>query len=217
MEPRLQPFLGVTLEVDGHVLVPRAETEILGRRAIALLSEAGPSPRTIDVCCGSGNLACSAAAAIGAARVWATDLTEECVAATRRNVDRLGLSARVEVFQGDLFGGLPGSELAGTIDVVMCNPPYIPSSRLESDRAFLLEEEPREAFDGGPYGLSIHQRVLKEAVTFLKPGGTLLMEFGIGQDRALELLAKRVKDFGSVSFLHDAEGAPRVIVAVKAA
>src|SRR5689334_6498640 len=100
MEPRLQPFLDVTLELAGHVLVPREETELLGRQAIALLSAAGDSPCAIDMCCGSGNLACAAAAAVPSARVWASDLTGECVATTRRNIERLGLSGRVEVSQG---------------------------------------------------------------------------------------------------------------------
>ena len=110
-----------------------------------------------------------------------------------RNVEHLGLGDRVEVCQGDLFAGLADQGLEGTIDIVVCNPPYISSGRLAGDRAELLEHEPREAFDGGPYGLSIHQRVMADAPRFLKPGGWLLMEFGLGQHRQVKILLDRTQ------------------------
>jgi HemK-like putative methylase len=165
------------------------------------------------MCCGSGNLACGVAAAICDLQVWASDLTDETVQLSRRNVDRLKLSSRVRVSQGDLFAGLAGLHLEGSIDVVICNPPYISEARLASDRAHLLEHEPREAFDGGPYGLSIHQRVIKEALPFLKPDGWLLFEMGLGQEQQLSFLFRRAKAYGDVQFINDAAGAPRVAFA----
>ena len=183
-----QTFLGVELLCGVGALVPRPETELLGRTAIEKITAAGPAPRVIDMCCGAGNLACAIATHVPGARVWATDLTDGCVGWTRRNVEHLGLGDRVTVRQGDLFAGFAGDALEGTIDVVVCNPPYISTGRLAADRATLLDHEPREAFDGGPYGLTIHQRVLKEAQPFLKPGGWLLFEIGEGQDRQIVLL-----------------------------
>ncbi len=207
-----QRFMDVDLEVAPGALVPRAETELLGHTAVNIIQARGQGQRAIDMCCGSGNLASGVAAAISDVQMWASDLTNETVQLAQRNVDRLGLSSRVQVHQGDLFGGLTGLGLEGTIDVIICNPPYISTSRLAGDRAYLLEHEPREAFDGGPYGLSIHQRVIKEGLAFLKPDGWLLFEIGLGQEKQLEQLFRRSKVYPIVQFVHDADVA-RVVFA----
>lgn len=201
-------FLGVTLEVAPDTLVPREETELLGRTALATLETAGiDKPRVIDMCCGIGNLAIAIAAHVPRAAVWAADLTTPCVCTARRNVERNGLAGRVEVAQGDLFASLDGLGLEGTIDLIVCNPPYISTERLARDRAHLLENEPREAFDGGPWGLSIHQRVVAEALRFLKPGGWLMFEFGEGQARQLRILYDRARDYTNLRFIADVNGA----------
>src|SRR5438477_12350312 len=95
--------MDVEIETGVDVLVPRTETELLGRTA---LSKLGPDATFIDMCCGSGNLVCALATARPGARAWASDLTEATVALARRNVERLGLQGRVTVAQGDLFAGL---------------------------------------------------------------------------------------------------------------
>jgi release factor glutamine methyltransferase len=214
-ERGVQTFMGVELIAAPGALVPRAETEILGGEAARLLSEVPGEQRFIDLCTGSGNLVCGIASRVKTARGWAADLTEPCATLARRNVEKLGLSARVKVAQGDLLAPLDGEGLHGTIDMIVCNPPYISTGRLEKDRATLLENEPREAFDGGPYGLSIHQRVLKEALPFLKSGGHLLFEFGLGQERQMKALFDRAKAFRDLRFVNDAASAPRVAVAIK--
>jgi release factor glutamine methyltransferase len=208
-----QTFMGVKLEVAPGALVPREETELLGAIAVKLLSERGSEQRAIDMCCGSGNLACGVASTISDLRLWASDLTDSTVQLAGRNVKSLGLSSRVVVVQGDLFAGLSKLGLEGTIDMVVCNPPYISTSRLAKDRAYLLDNEPREAFDGGPYGLSIHQRVIKEALPFLKPDGWLLFEIGLGQEKQLLHLFKRSQAYGEVQFANDISGLPRVVLA----
>jgi HemK-like putative methylase len=210
-------FLDVDLEIAPGVLAPREETELLGRTVIDILRRHPEAQRVVDMCCGSGNLACAVANAVPGVTVWASDLTDACVAFTRRNVERLGLARRVVVCQGDLFASLESLDLAGRIDLVMCNPPYISTSRLEGDRSYLLEAEPREAFDGGPYGLSIHQRIIREALDFLRPGGWLAIEFGHGQEGQLASLFKRARGYESPVFITDAEGLPRVVTAQKPA
>jgi release factor glutamine methyltransferase len=207
-----QTFLGIDLLCGPGALVPRPETELLGRTAIAKARAAGPSPRVIDVCCGAGNLGCAIASHLPGARVWATDLTDGCVGWARRNVEHLGLGDRLTVRQGDLFAGFAADGLEGRIDVVVCNPPYISSGRLATDRASLLDNEPREAFDGGPYGLTIHQRVLMEALPVLKPGGWLLFEIGEGQDRQIGLLFQRARAYDEIGLVQNAAGTPRVAV-----
>ena len=204
-------FMGLELVIARGVLVPREETELLGGTALAVLKElGGERPRVIDMCCGAGNLASALAVHLPGAEVWASDLTDGCVAVARQNVQHLGLAPRVHVHQGDLFAGLAGLALEGTIDLIVCNPPYISEKRLSGDRAELLDNEPREAFDGGPYGLSIHQRVIKDALAFLKPGALLMFEFGLGQEKQLKILFERGKVYEEVRLVSNAAGEPRV-------
>jgi release factor glutamine methyltransferase len=203
-------FMDVDLLVERGVLVPREETELLGKTALTLLSE---NARVIDMCCGSGNLACALASRAPNARVWASDVTEACVSLARRNAAHTGVADRVTVVQGDLFSALKGLE--GTIDVVVCNPPYISQAKLAGERAALLENEPREAFDGGPYGLSIHQRVVREALAFLKPGGSLLFEIGLGQERQVRMLFERARAYEDIRMVANAAGEVRVVAGRK--
>jgi release factor glutamine methyltransferase len=206
-------FLDLELLVGPGVLVPRAETELLALTAIELLQDSADRPLLlVDLCCGAGNLACAIAAHLPSARVWACDLLPAAVELTRLNVDQLGLAGRVTVLQGDLLAPLAGLGLEGLVDAMVCNPPYISTSRLAGDRGALLEHEPREAFDGGPYGFSIHQRVTREAGPFLKAGAPLLMELGLGQDRQVAMLVKRSGAWEEPAFRPDGTAPARVIV-----
>jgi release factor glutamine methyltransferase len=205
-------FMGVELVVAEGALVPREETELLGYTALeAIRSSGSAAPKVIDMCCGSGNLACAIAHHFPTVRVWASDLTDGCINIARRNVKHVGVAERVVVAQGDLFAGLAGFGLEGSIDVVVCNPPYISQGKLSTDRAELLEHEPREAFDGGPYGLSIQQRVVKEALPFLRPGGTLLFEIGLGQERQVKMLFDRTKEYENIQLVANSAGEVRVL------
>jgi release factor glutamine methyltransferase len=210
----LHSFMGLDLQLEGAVLAPRAETELLARRAIECLAEAGEQdPLVIDMCCGSGNLGLAIAHAVSQATVLSADLTADTVQTARSNAARLDLSDRVTIFQGDLFSALEGAGVEGRAAMIVCNPPYISTGRLETESAHLLEQEPREAFDGGPYGISILQRVVREATAFLKPGGMLLFEFGLGQERQASSLLSRARVYDIFDFAKDENGQPRVAVA----
>jgi HemK-like putative methylase len=213
-------FLGVPLLTSPDVLAARSETELLGSEVIALLrsleaDNSGQELRLIDMGCGSGNICCVAAVAVPTLKVWASDLTESCAALTLQNVALNDLQGRVEVSQGDLFDPLGGKGLEGTIDVVEMNPPYIASSSLEKQRAELLRHEPREAFDGGPYGISIQTRLIRDAAVFLKPGGHLLFEFGVGQSRQVKALTDRSRLYADIRFVADVDGEARVAILKK--
>lgn len=211
-------FMGIDLIAAEGALVPREETEFLGNAALDFLRASGSvAPRVIDMCCGSGNLACAIAHYMPAVRVWASDLTDDCISVTRRNIEHVGVSDRVVAVQGDLFAGLSVHALEGTIDVIVCGPPFISQKKLATDSAWLLEHEPREAFDGGPYGLSIQQRVVKEALPFLRTGGTLFFENGIGQERQTKMLFDRTKAYDDIQLVVDTAGEVRVISARKRA
>ena len=210
-------FMGLDLVTAPGALVPRMETELLGWAAVHALRmmSAGDELRLIDMCCGAGNLVCGIACHLPAVRAWAGDLTEDAVKLARMNVQRLQLSKRVDVAQSDLFTALHGRGLEGTIDMVVCNPPYISSGRLARDRAVLLTHEPRAAFDGGPYGVSIFQRVVRDALVFLKPGGLLLFEIGAGQERQVAALFERSGGYTRIDEFRDRDGMVRVVSATK--
>src|SRR5690606_20345021 len=188
---RIVTFMGIPIALREGVLVPREETELLAREALALLPADEPAPVVVDMCCGSGNLAVAIALHRRSARVWASDLTAETTDAARFNCVRFGLADRVTVTQGDLFAPLAGLLPETGADLVVANPPYISTAKLETDRRDLLEAEPREAFDGGPYGISILQRLIAEAPAVLKPGAWLGFEFGLGQERQVGALLRR--------------------------
>jgi release factor glutamine methyltransferase len=201
-------FMGLTFETNEAVLVPRPETEILARAAIEILEKENAT-RAIDMCCGSGNLACALAHARPNLEVWAADLTDACVALARKNAARHGLAERVHIHRGDLFAALPQL----VVDVIVCNPPYISTGKLQGESAHLLVGQPREAFDAGPYGFAIHRRVIADAPSYLRPNGILAMEIGLGQEKQIESLLTRAKRYTDVRYHVDEAGAPRVVAA----
>ena len=204
-------FLGLELFVVPGALVPRPETELLARVAIAELARSGDVPLTVvDVGCGSGNLACALASRLPRARIFALDIADAAVDVTKRNAVRLGLHERIDAHVSDLFAALP-SELEGLVDAVVTNPPYISTSKLDGERAALLAHEPREAFDAGPYGLALHQRIATEAQRWLRPGGLLACEFGLGQDRQLRTVIDRARGYEGLTFHENEAGAPRAL------
>src|SRR3954470_16716864 len=125
LEYGMQVFMGVELLAAPGVLVPRAETEILGGEAVKLLEAIPGEQHFIDLCTGSGNLVCGIASHVKTSRAWAADLTEDCATLARRNVEKLGLTSRVKIVQGDLLTPLEAENLHGKIDMIVCNPPYI--------------------------------------------------------------------------------------------
>jgi release factor glutamine methyltransferase len=216
------PFMGYEFYAERGTIYPREVSSIVVNtmvdlvRAGALAAPAGRPLQLIDQCGGSGNLGCVLAMKLPEARVWTSDLMPVSSALARRNVEKHGLQGRVQVVTGDLFGSLAGLGLEGQVDGIICSPPFISTGRLTKDRAYLLEHEPREAFDAGPYGISIHQRVAKECLPMLRPGGYLAMEFGEGQEKQVLSIVNRTKAFDEVRTM-TADGVPLAVCARKAA
>ncbi len=206
--------MGTDIEVGPGVLVPRAETELLGRTSLNLIA-ALEAPVIIDMCCGSGNVGLGMLARRPDIRLYGADLTPEAVAWARRNVARIDRAGRATYEQGDMFEALAAHGLAGRADLIACNPPYISTHKLDTERADLLEAEPREAFDAGPYGIAIHQRLIAEAPHHLKSGGWLVFEFGAGQERQMRALLTRSRAYDQPTFYSDPSGVLRVVAAQK--
>lgn len=213
-----QRFMGLDMLAGPQALIPRVETELLGRAALALVSErvaqAGQA-LVIDVCTGSGNLALAIAQHEPKARVHASDLSEDAVALARANAAHLGVDQRVDLRAGDLLEPFDQPPFHGTVDVLICNPPYISSGKVDTMQHEISAFEPRLAFDGGPLGVRILQRLIREAPRFLAPQGWLAFEVGEGQGPAVLRRLEIGGVFKQLRPLRDAAGEIRAIVAAR--
>jgi release factor glutamine methyltransferase len=169
-------------------LIPREETELLGKAALerlrAIAKEQGEIT-VIDVCTGSGNLALALARHEPRARVWGGDLSEAAVALAWRNAAHVELADRVEFRTGDLLAPFDAPEFLGRVDLLVSAPPYISSGKVDSMPREIIGHEPRLAFDGGPFGIRILTRLISEAPRFLRVGGWLAFEVGLGQGHGI--------------------------------
>src|SRR5450759_1026300 len=147
-----QNFMGIELLSDKRALIPRKETELLGKKALELSTRIAKSKgiiNVIDVCCGSGNLGIAIAHFNPNCIVYATDISQEAVELTQDNINLLNLNQRVYVKQGDLLSVFETNEFYEKIDLIICNPPYILSSKVQKMDTEISSNEPVLAFDGG--------------------------------------------------------------------
>ncbi len=183
-----QTFLGIELLAGPEALIPRKETEILGRAALVkigcMAKKRGPL-LVVDVCTGSANLALAYAYYEPQAHVYASDLSPDAVEMAKRNVQFTGLGKRVEVRLGDLLEPFESPEFVGRCDFLSCNPPYISTAKVKEMHPEISRHEPEAAFNGGVYGVSILMKIVKSAPRFLRPGGWLGFEVGHGQGAGL--------------------------------
>jgi len=165
-------FCGLRLVVEPGVFVPRRRTEALAGEAVALARSAARRhrPVVVDLCCGVGALAAAVADAIEDVSLWAVDVEPAAVRCARRN-----LGERAVVLEGDLDAPLPES-LAGRVDVLMANVPYVPTDEIGLLPAEARLHEPRVTLDGGADGLRVLARMAAVAPRWLRPGGTVLCE-----------------------------------------
>ena len=203
-------FCGLEIAVSGDVLIPRPETELLAEVAWKFLSTLNSQPSTIlDFGTGSGCLALFIAVKCAQAVVHALDISEAALKLARENALRLGLTDRVLFHAGDGFNALPGG---AKFDLIVSNPPYIPSAEIETLQPEVRDHDPRLALDGGADGLDFYRLLATEAVSRLKPGGRLMLEHGDGQGGAVsELLAQHGWTVESV--LKDYSGRGRILIA----
>jgi release factor glutamine methyltransferase len=193
-------FCGLRVRLDRGVFVPRPHTESLARRAASLLPGDGVA---VDLCTGSGAVAAVMRAARPDAVVIGTDVDPNAVACARAN--------GVDALLGDLDAPLP-REILGRVDVMTAVVPYVPSEELHLLPRDVLENEPRDALDGGPGGTAVLASAARAAGTWLGPGGTVLLEIG---GRQADALAPLFDDAGLVdaSVRRDDDGLVRAVEA----
>ncbi|MGD8570771.1 MAG: HemK family protein methyltransferase [Gammaproteobacteria bacterium] len=211
-----QQFMGIELLAGPEALVPRKETELLGNAVLPLLNKAvadNGCAKVIDVCTGAGNLAIAYAIHEPKAHVYAADLSADAVSLAKRNATFTGVTDQLDLREGDLLTPFEDPEIMGNIDVLSCNPPYISSGKVEAMHHEISKHEPALAFDGGPFGIRILQRLINEAPRFLKPGGWLAFEIGSGQGPALLQRMPRNKNYSELRSIEYQPGDMRVILA----
>jgi release factor glutamine methyltransferase len=176
-------FCGLRIAVDPGVFRPRPRTELLVRQAVSL---APPRAVVVDLCCGSGAVGAALVAALDGARLYAVDLDPAAVTCAGRNV----VPADGQVYQGDLYEPLPAA-LRGRVDVLVANPPYVPTEAIGLLPREARLHEPPLALDGGADGLDILRRVTVAAPLWLAAGGHLLLETSEHQaPQAVDIVAR---------------------------
>ncbi len=207
-------FWSLDFKVTPDVLVPRPETELLIERLLALVREAPHRPRLniLDLGTGPGILAVVAAREIPHSRVLAVDISPRALAVARANARLHQVADRVEFYAGDLFDGWD-AERCRELDFILCNPPYIESAALRQLMPEIRNHEPVIALDGGPGGLDFYRRIIPAAPVRLRPGGSLILEVGQDQARAVADLMAAQQRFEDIVVTRDYSGRDRVVSA----
>lgn len=204
------PFLGEVLRCAPGALIPREETELLTLTCLEYITAMQNEGRTdltvIEIGTGSGNIAVLLALRSTDTMIYASDISAEAVEVARENVERFGVGGRVHLACGDLFEPMRGLGLEGRTDLVVCNPPYIPTSSVDRLDPAIRDHEPRVALDAGAYGIDIFRRLIADAPDFLRPGGVLAFEIGVGQERFVDrLFSKTGGAYSSIEHFDDGE------------
>ncbi len=207
-----KPFRHLNLKVNSDVLIPRPETELLVEKTLDVAKKMKGPLKIMDLCTGSGAIALSVAQEIPDVFVLALDISEKALRVAWENTEIYGLQGKVEFICCDLFEGLDNSFI-GDIDVIVSNPPYIPSGEINELQREIRDFEPILALDGGLDGLREYRRIVVESPNYLKKGGYLILEAGAGQADSIMKLLNDSGVFDEIDVSKDYAGIERVVVA----
>jgi release factor glutamine methyltransferase len=203
-------FYGMPMVITPDVLIPRMDTEILVDTVKELLTGRKMNARILDLCCGSGCIACAIAKELPATKLVAVDISASALQVCRQNISMNRLSSRVLCMQADALSSPPLG--LGQFDMLVSNPPYISSAEILGLDPSVRDHEPIWALDGGEDGLKFYKGIIKHWKTVLKPGGLIVLEVGEGEAETVRnmLLAG---GFGDGEFRQDTGGCDRVVIA----
>ena len=200
-------FMGLPFFVNESVLIPRQDTEVLVETALAMMK---PECRLLDMCTGSGCILLSLAKLGTVAEGVGVDISEGALKVAERNRENLGLP-QVRLVHSNLF-----ESVEGVFDMIVSNPPYIPTEDIEDLMREVRDHEPHLALDGSKDGLLFYRKLAEESGRYLVPGGSLLFEIGYDQGEAVSQLLDQA-GFKDIHVKKDLAGLDRVVYAVKAA
>lgn len=202
-------FFGLNFQVTTKVLIPRPETELVVERAIKWLRKldtGGRKLKVIEVGTGSGCIAITLAANIPNILITATDISPAALNVARINAKKMNVFDRITFVEADLFPNLP---ITDPFSMIVANLPYIPTQTLLETPVF--GREPTLALDGGPDGLTIIRRFLKNAPAWLLPGGSLMFEIEASEGAAVQLLASGIFPKARIHLHKDLAGHDRLM------
>lgn len=199
-------FWNLEIEVTPAVLVPRPETEFLIEAALERFDRQQPL-RILDVCTGSGCVAVALGTEFAHSTLVASDISADALAVASRNLARYGLTNRSRIVLADLLSGI-----SGPFDLVVANPPYVPSVDEPTLQPEVRGFEPKRALFSGADGLDIVRRLLTEAPRVLDREGLLMFEFGIGQLDAIREAVAATSTLTLLDVKQDLQGIPRVAI-----
>lgn len=179
-------FYGLTLDVCRDVLIPRPDTETLVERGILFVRDLPDGTRVLDLCAGSGCIGLAVADNCPNTQVYLADWSEEALRVCRQNIRRCGLMDQVNPVQADALE--PPPRILREFDLILCNPPYIPTLEVGRLDPSVRDYEPRMALDGGEDGLKFYRAIAKKWKKALKPGGKLIFEVGYDQAPAVRAI-----------------------------
>lgn len=218
-----QEFMGFNFKVTPDALVPRQDTETLVTEAARLIQQMPRKKQTfmrklmkaeevtiLDLCCGSGVIGISLAKICADIKVIGTDISEKALALAAENAN--ALRAKVDFYQGDLFGALENKACKDLkFDMIVSNPPYIRTNMIGILQDEVKKHEPTAALDGGRDGLDYYRQIVAKAADFLKPGGWLLFEIGHDQGEDLRKMLRDAGKYTPAEVIKDLPGRDRVV------
>lgn len=203
-------FMGMNFAVTPDVLIPRPDTEVLAQGVIEHLQDYSGARKLADLGTGSGAICISILKFIDHITAAAVDVSEKALDIAKFNAQKFGVDDRINFYEGNLFEPLAGQKF----DVVVSNPPYIPSGDFKDIQPEVLDE-PRIALDGGADGLDFYRKIISAAPNFLTDDGFLAMEIGVNQAAAITQLIKDGGNFEYVQVWKDLANIERVVAAWK--
>jgi release factor glutamine methyltransferase len=196
-----QEFMGLPFSVNSNVLVPRQDTETLVEEALKVTE---PGMSVIDMCTGSGCVLIAVLKNVPGVTGAGYDISKQAIIVAKENAKRNEVTAVFE--RSNLFEDVPAEK----VDVIVSNPPYIPSGEIASLMPEVSEFEPTLALDGGEDGLDCYRRLISQCGAYLKPGGHLLLEIGCDQGQTVSSMLSEA-GYGDVSVVKDLAGNDRVV------
>jgi release factor glutamine methyltransferase len=184
-------FCGLEIAVNRHVLIPRPETEILAELGWQFLTTLNAQPSTaLDFGTGSGCIAIALAAKCPTAKIVAIDISADALVLATQSAARNNVAEKIRFLQSDSFAALPADT---RFDLIISNPPYIPSAEITTLQPEVRDFDPRGALDGGADGLNFYRLLAAKAKSLLKPDGKIMLEFGDGQAEAIRKIFENEK------------------------
>lgn len=197
-----QEFMGYSFLVSPATLIPRQDTEVL----VEEVSKVAQGKRVLDLCTGTGCILLSLAKMCNLSRAVGSDISQEAIETAKKNAERLLVEA--EFYCGDLFHAIP----EGKFDIIVSNPPYIPSAEIENLMPEVKEHEPMTALDGDADGLKFYREIIKNAKCYLHQQGQLFFEIGCEQGAAVSALLSEA-GYQNIRVIKDLAGLDRVVCA----